>query len=354
MAGVSLRDVNKRFGEDVLAVKDLSLDIHDGEFLVLLGPSGCGKTTTLRMIAGLERQTSGDVYIGERLVNALPAGERDIAFVFQFYALYPHLSVKNNISFPLRAQKVSRAEVDKRVTDVAKRLRIEHILHKRPNRLPGGEQQRVALARAMIRQPQVFLMDEPLTNLDAELRADMRLELKTLQHDLGTTMVYVTHDQVEAMSMGHRIAVMDNGVLQQLDAPLAIYNHPKTLFVARFIGSPPMNLLHCKREGAELIGFESTFRYILPASLQEIKSNDLYLGIRSEDVFIDPEGSYKGTVQLREPLGDETLYLVDCNGYTLMVKTPPKLKVAVGDEVSLSLNENKLHLFDKDTERSIL
>ena len=211
----------------MVAVKDLSMEIEDGEFLVLLGPSGCGKTTTLRMIAGLETQTSGEIYIGDRLVNDLRAGDRDIAFVFQFYALYPHLSVWDNISFPLRAQKLPAKEVEKRVMDVATRLRIDHLLKKRPGRLPGGEQQRVALGRAMVRKPQVFLMDEPLTNLDASLRGDMRVELKHLQQELATTMVYVTHDQIEAMSMSHRIAVLDKGVLQQVDTPYNIYRHPQ-------------------------------------------------------------------------------------------------------------------------------
>ncbi len=267
MAEVHLSQVTKRFSSrsgdasGVLAVHELDLDVADGEFLVLLGPSGCGKTTTLRMVAGLETASSGDIRIGERRVNDLPPGERDIAFVFQFYALYPHLSVRDNISFPLRAQQIPKEEVDRRVQEVSRRLRIEHILNRRPNRLPSGEQQRVALGRAMVRQPQVFLMDEPLTNLDASLRADMRVELKHLQQELGTTMLYVTHDQTEALSMSHRIAVMNLGVLQQVDTPLNIYNRPQTVFVARFIGSPPMNLLDARVvDGHHLAGAESGFQ----------------------------------------------------------------------------------------------
>ena len=213
MAEVKINNLSKRYSPDTpLAVDSLNLDIADGEFLVLLGPSGCGKTTTLRCVAGLERQTEGDITIGQKVVNGLPAGDRDIAFVFQFYALYPHLSAYDNIAFPLRAQNLKKDEVDQRVRQVAQMLRIENILKRRPTSLPSGEQQRVALGRAMVRRPQVFLMDEPLTNLDAALRTDMRVELKHLQADIGTTMIYVTHDQIEAMSMAHRIAIMNLGV----------------------------------------------------------------------------------------------------------------------------------------------
>lgn len=360
MAEIRLEKVTKTFNEKVIAVQDLDLHIQDGEFLVLLGPSGCGKTTTLRMIAGLERQSSGDIYIGERLVNELPAGQRDIAFVFQFYALYPHLSVKDNISFPLRAQKLPRHEVEARVQSVAQRLRIEHLLNKRPNRLPGGEQQRVALGRAMVRQPQVFLMDEPLTNLDASLRADMRVELKHLQHELATTMVYVTHDQVEAMSMSHRIAVMNLGLLQQIDSPLNIYNHPATLFVATFIGSPPMNIIPARLRDGWLEGVETPFRQRLtrPTSLEN--GRGLYVGVRAEDVQIQaaqgedvPEAALPGRVLVREPLGDETIYVVDMGGYTLTAKAPPRLMLRPDDFVLLSPNPERLHLFDQASEKAV-
>lgn len=364
MAQVLLRDVVKRFDNtDVYAVDHLDLTIADGEFLVLLGPSGCGKTTTLRMIAGLETPTSGEIRIGERVVTDLPPGDRDIAFVFQFYALYPHLSVRDNISFPLRAQQVPRAEVDRRVGEIAKRLRIEHVLNRRPNRLPSGEQQRVALGRAIIRQPQVFLMDEPLTNLDAALRADMRVELKHLQQELGTTTVYVTHDQVEAMSMSHRIAVMNLGVLQQVGTPLEIYNHPQTLFVATFIGSPPMNTVKCVIEGNVLRGIDNDFRYEIdgsgslnsPAAMLDGKKREVVFGIRSEAITLTHAESapLRGKVLVREPLGDETIYTVDVGGVTLAAKTPPRQMYKPGETVSLTIDRARTHLFDAGTGQAI-
>jgi ABC-type sugar transport system ATPase subunit len=360
MAQIQLESVTKRFGDGIPpAVKSLTMTIQDGEFLVLLGPSGCGKTTTLRMIAGLETQSDGDIFIGDRRVNDLRPGDRDIAFVFQFYALYPHLTVKDNISFSLRAQGLPAPEVERRVSDVAKRLRISHLLHQRPGKLPGGEQQRVALGRAMVRQPQVFLMDEPLTNLDAALRADMRAELKHLQHELATTMVYVTHDQVEAMSMSHRIAVMNKGVLEQLDTPLNIYRHPQTLFVATFIGSPPMNIIECyQREGA--LHTEGGFHYQLPAALKPILTvgQSASFGIRAEDLRIVPNGSNQadlaGVVTLREPLGDETLYLVDVSGQLLSVKAEPTLILSAGDRVGLVVNPTRVHLFHIETQKSLI
>ena len=360
MAEITLKNVTKFFGSDVVAVRNLDLFIEDGEFLVLLGPSGCGKTTTLRMIAGLETQTSGDIFIGDRLVNDLRAGDRDIAFVFQFYALYPHLSVKDNISFPLRAQNLPKDEIEKRVNDVAQSLRISHLLKARPGRLPGGEQQRVALGRAMVRQPQVFLMDEPLTNLDAALRADMRVELKHLQQELATTMVYVTHDQIEAMSMSHRIAVMNRGVLQQVDTPLNIYRYPQTLFVATFIGSPPMNIVTARLHDNVIHSYDSEFEYALPeythASVQNI--HDVHFGVRAEDVHIvdatDENADVRGEVTLREPLGDETIYRIAVGRTQLSVKAPPKLMLQTGENVGLRINPNRIHLFDVATEQSLL
>lgn len=360
MAEITLKNVTKVFDGDVVAVKDLDLFIEDGEFLVLLGPSGCGKTTTLRMIAGLENQTKGDIYIGDRLVNDLRAGDRDIAFVFQFYALYPHLSVKDNISFPLRAQKLPKDEIERRVQDVAQSLRISHLLKSRPNRLPGGEQQRVALGRAMVRQPQVFLMDEPLTNLDAALRSDMRAELKHLQQELGTTMVYVTHDQVEAMSMSHRIAVMNLGVLQQVDTPLNIYRHPQTLFVATFIGSPPMNIITGRVEDFSVYGEDTVFKYSLPQYVHPSVANtkEVHFGIRAEDIRIlqddETDADLRGEILLREPLGDETIYLVAVGQTQLSVKAPPKLVLEPNESVSLKINPNRIHLFDVHTRQSLI
>ena len=360
MAEITLNKITKKFGEDVVAVKDLDMNITDGEFLVLLGPSGCGKTTTLRMIAGLDTQTSGDIHIGDRLVNDLRAGDRDIAFVFQFYALYPHLSVYDNISFPLRAQNLPAQEVQKRVMDVASRLKIDHLLKKRPGRLPGGEQQRVALGRAMVRKPQVFLMDEPLTNLDASLRGDMRVELKHLQQELATTMVYVTHDQIEAMSMSHRIAVLDKGILQQIDTPFNIYRHPQTLFVATFIGSPPMNIAECNFLDGKIVSNDANFAYSLPQSIANTLSQGqkAYFGIRSEDISIiaddNPDVDFTGEVLLREPLGDETNYLIDSYGFRFNVKAPPRLKLSEGEPVALKINPNRIHLFDTTTEQSLI
>ncbi|NWF69728.1 MAG: ABC transporter ATP-binding protein [Chloroflexi bacterium] len=365
MAEVRFLNVVKRFSTksgDVLAVDQVNLEVADGEFLVLLGPSGCGKTTTLRMVAGLETATSGDIFIGSRRVNDLAPGERDIAFVFQFYALYPHLSVRDNIAFPLRAQRISREEVDKRVQDVAQRLKIEHILKRRPNRLPSGEQQRVALGRAMVRQPQVFLMDEPLTNLDASLRADMRVELKHLQHELGTTMLYVTHDQTEAMSMSHRIAVMNLGVLQQVGTPLEIYNHPQTLFVALFIGSPPMNMMTCTlSEGRHLQAKVGNLRLTLSSThrlLSQEREQNVAFGVRSEDVHIqsaDRASDVMGTVLVREPLGDETIYQVDVGGESaLLVKALPREVFQPGERVGLTIDPERIHLFEAATGKSLL
>ena len=243
MAEVLVKKLRKMFPDGTVAVEELDLTIRDGELFVMLGPSGCGKTTTLRCIAGLEDETSGQIVIGDEVVSGLRPSQRDIAMVFQFYALYPHLTVRDNMAFPLRAAKAPEAEVNERVLEAARMLQLEPYLTRRPNKLSGGEQQRVALGRAMVRHPKAFLMDEPLTNLDAELRADMRAELKHVQQRLNTTMVYVTHDQTEAMALGDRIAIMNKGRLEQLGAPLEVYNRPATLFAARFIGSPPMNLI---------------------------------------------------------------------------------------------------------------
>ena len=243
MAGIEVTSLHKRYPDGTVAVEHVDLSIGDGELFVMLGPSGCGKTTTLRAMAGLERQTAGDIRIGSRLVNDLAPAERDIAMVFQFYALYPHLKTRDNLAFPLRAEGLPEKEVSERVAEASRMMRLDQLLDRRPQRLSGGEQQRVALARALVRRPQAFLMDEPLTNLDAELRADMRTEIKHLQAELGTTMVYVTHDQVEAMSLGHRIAILNKGRVEQVGTPLEVYDRPASLFCAAFIGSPPMNLI---------------------------------------------------------------------------------------------------------------
>jgi multiple sugar transport system ATP-binding protein len=362
MAEIRINQITKRFG-DFVALHQLDLYIQDGEFLVLLGPSGCGKTTTLRSVAGLERQSSGDIYIGDTLVNDLPPGDRDIAMVFQFYALYPHLSVYDNIAFPLRAQKTPADQVDKRVHAVARVLRIEHLLRRRPKQLSGGEQQRVALGRAMVRRPRAFLMDEPLTNLDAALRADMRAELKHLQHELSTTMVYVTHDQTEAMSMGQRIAVLNRGLLQQLGTPLEVYTRPATLFVAGFIGSPPMRLIDCRLQNGgapALVSGDGALRVPIDAAMSErvraSGAEQLVLGVRPEEVRISGQQApdFDAVVAVREPLGDETIYDLQVGDQMLQTRQPPSLRLPIGQRVPVQLDRNRLRIYDKQTERAII
>jgi multiple sugar transport system ATP-binding protein len=353
MAEIKIEHLVKIFPGDTRAVDGISLHIADGEFLVLLGPSGCGKTTTLRCVAGLERQTSGDIWIGDRLVNDLAPADRDIAFVFQFYALYPHLRAYDNIAFPLQAAGKPKAEVEARVHKAAQLLKIENLLGHRPNRLSSGEQQRVALGRAIVRRPQVFLLDEPLTNLDASLRADMRVELKHLQQELGTTTLYVTHDQTEAMSMGQRIAVMNMGKLEQAGTPLEVYNHPATLFVAGFIGSPPMNFLDVTLDdGPALVNSSGEFHLPIDAALTEklAPKTPLKLGVRSEDLHIvtDPAaGDLPAEVYVREPLGDETIYgLRFAGGHVMLAKAPPTLELDTGQGVGVNFERSRLHIFD--------
>jgi multiple sugar transport system ATP-binding protein len=358
MAEIRIDKLTKRFGE-VHAVRELDMRIADGEFLVLLGPSGCGKTTTLRSIAGLERQTSGDIFIGETLVNRLSPGERDIAMVFQFYALYPHFTAYDNIAFPLRTQRTPPAEVEQRVRQVARTLQIEHLLSRRPRQLSGGEQQRVALGRAMVRRPQVFLMDEPLTNLDAAMRADMRTELRHLQRELAATMVYVTHDQTEAMSMGHRIAVMHQGVLQQLGTPLEVYARPQTLFVAGFIGTPPMRLIDGRLDGDVLVDSSGTLRLPIDAPTRDrIRASgaeQLVLGIRPEEVQLGGERpDAQAVVTRREPLGDETIYDLRAGDVTLQTRTAPNVRLALGDQIGVTIDRARLRVFDRASERAIL
>ena len=361
MSEIRIQNLVKQFG-DFTAVKNLDLTIADAEFLVLLGPSGCGKTTTLRSIAGLERQSSGDIFIGDRKVNDLPPGERDIAMVFQFYALYPHFTAFDNIAFPLRATNTPRAEIEQRVQQAAKLLRIEHLLKRKPKQLSGGEQQRVALGRAIVRRPAAFLMDEPLTNLDAKLRADMRAELKHLQRELNTTTVYVTHDQTEAMSMARRIAVMNLGVLQQVGTPLEIYDHPATLFVAGFIGSPPMNFVDCALVDSnplQLKDASGAFVVSIDTPLQDkirtTTSGPLRFGIRSEDVQLTTgDAELRGEVFIRQPLGDEIIYDVKVGPHIVRAKVPTTSKFKVGERVGLTLDHARLHVFDVKTEQAIV
>ncbi len=360
MAEIRIENLFKVFPNGTVAVDGVSLNIADGEFFVLLGPSGCGKTTTLRCVAGLERQTEGDISIGERLVNDLPPADRDIAFVFQFYALYPHMKAYDNIAFPLRAAGVSKDKVDARVHEVARTLKIEYALDRRPKRLSSGEQQRVALGRAMVRRPHVFLLDEPLTNLDASLRADLRVELKRLQHELATTTLYVTHDQTEAMSMGHRIAVMDAGKLQQVGTPMEVYDRPATLFVAGFIGSPPMNFVDVTLEdGPALVNSTGEFRLSIDGARVDglPMKTPLKLGVRSENLHIDPDpslGDMPAEVYVCEPLGDETVYGLRFAGdHVLLAKAPPTLELDTGQNVGVSFDRAHIHVFDVESGKAL-
>jgi len=363
MAEVRIEHLEKRF-DDTLAIRDLNLAIADGEFLTLLGPSGCGKTTTLRCIAGLERQSAGDIRIGQRLVNGLAPGQRDVAMVFQFYALYPHLNVYDNMAFPLKTRKVARADVEERVRRAAGLLNITHLLDRKPRALSGGEQQRVALGRAIVREPQVFLLDEPLTNLDPRLRSATRVEIKRLQRTLGTTMVYVTHDQTEALSMSQRIAVMNGGELQQVASPLEIYNRPATVFIAGFVGRPPMNLLDCTlaedgdaalrdRLGRHIYSLPPPQHHRLATSLNR---GSLVFGIRPEDITILPEPDATGLpsrILAREQHGDATLYDVVVSEKLFRVQTPAAFRLPVGETVTLAFSELKAHVFDRVTGRAI-
>jgi multiple sugar transport system ATP-binding protein len=335
MAEIDVTGLRKAFPDGTVAIEELDLEIRDGELFVMLGPSGCGKTTTLRCIAGLEQQSAGHIRIGGEIVDDLRPAERDIAMVFQFYALYPHMSCRDNIAFPLRAQGRPEAEVDAAVLEAARMLQLEPLLTRRPNRLSGGEQQRVALGRAMVRHPQAFLMDEPLTNLDAELRTEMRAELKHLQQRLNTTMVYVTHDQVEAMALGHRIAIFNQGRLEQVGTPMEIYDRPASLFAARFIGSPPINLVDVELTNGSLTG-AGGLRVTAPSGQQ--RGDRVVAGVRPEGFTVlapGTEDAFEGRVLSREALGDETIYVVEAACGQLHVRMPPTAMFAEEDPVAV-------------------
>lgn len=362
MAGVVLKDLTKRFGE-VVAVNRLSLEAKDKEFVVLLGPSGCGKTTTLRCIAGLETADDGEIYIGDRLVNDLDPKERNIAMVFQSYALYPHMSVFDNLAFPLENAKVPRDEIKDRVQETAELLKIEGLLNRKPKQLSGGQRQRVALGRAMVREPHVFLMDEPLSNLDAKLRVYMRAELKKLQKDVGITTVYVTHDQVEAMTMGDKIAILDEGVLQQFDHPHKIYFHPSNEFVAGFIGTPPTNFFDCTLTNEAPYALDAgEFRYPLPdyllKNMNEWHSNMLILGVRPQDVLVYKNVRKKKTLvkaqlEVTEPLGDKLVLDLKVGDYLVKALVSPDFKVEMGDELWIGFPADKIYIFDKKTGKAL-
>ena len=363
MASIKFDHVNKRFGE-VHVLKDLNIDIDDQEFLVLVGPSGCGKTTALRCLAGLEEITDGNIYIGDRVVNDVPPKDRDIAMVFQSYALYPHMSVYDNMAFGLKLRKTPKTEIDKRVKEAADMLSIGHLLDRKPKALSGGQRQRVALGRAIVRNPAVFLMDEPLSNLDAKLRVQTRAEISKLHQRLKTTFIYVTHDQTEALTMGTRIAVMKDGLLQQLDTPQTLYDHPANMFVAGFIGSPSMNFFEAKIDrgnGGVVIDLGS-FQLPVPAALADSVNahigKPVYLGIRPEDVHdtnyvprgVDENAKIVTRVNVVEPLGSEVYAYIENGGKEMVARLDPRTTARVGQPLEVSVDMSKMHIFDRETE----
>jgi multiple sugar transport system ATP-binding protein len=368
MASITLKNIFKVYPGDVTAVNDFNLEINDKEFIVLVGPSGCGKSTTLRMIAGLEEITRGELYIGERLVNDVAPKDRDIAMVFQNYALYPHMTVYKNMAFGLQMRKIPQDEIDKRVKDVAHILDIEHLLDRKPKALSGGQRQRVALGRAMVRQPVVFLLDEPLSNLDAKLRASMRTELIKLHQRLSTTFVYVTHDQTEAMTMGDRIVVMKDGLIQQVDSPQNLYDKPCNMFVAGFIGTPQMNFIDGvlrKENDKYIIGINGDSLLIDPSkaneAMAEYVDKKIKVGVRPEDIsdadaFIaDHSGAVlTATVEVRELMGSEVYLYLAYSGVRMTARVAPDTRSVTGDKIRIGINTRHIHLFDPDTEVAIM
>ncbi len=360
MATVTFDHVTKKFG-DVIAVNDLTLQVQDGEFLVLVGPSGCGKTTGLRMLAGLEEQTSGDIRIGDRLVNDVAPKDRDIAMVFQNYALYPHMSVYDNIAFGLKLRSVPKAEIDRRVSEVAELLGLAQLLKRKPKELSGGQRQRVAVARAIAREPAVFLMDEPLSNLDAKLRIQARAVLRKIHLRIGRTTIYVTHDQVEAMTMGDRIAVMNEGLLQQLDAPERLHQNPANLFVAGFIGSPAMNMFQAKVVGTldEPVADAGFFRAPLGAKRAHALGKEVIVGIRPEDIedlaHVRQNGRLpvSARVEVVEFLGNEFQLHLSADGQTFVARVSTDTHTQPGATLAVGFDLRKLHVFDLATEEAI-
>ena len=368
MASLSLKNINKVYPNGFHAVKDFNLEIEDKEFIIFVGPSGCGKSTTLRMIAGLEEISSGELWIGDKLVNDVEPKDRDIAMVFQNYALYPHMSVYDNMAFGLKLRKVAKDQIDRLVHEAAKILDIEHLLDRKPKALSGGQRQRVAMGRAIVRDPKVFLMDEPLSNLDAKLRVQMRIEISKLHQRLETTIIYVTHDQTEAMTLGTRIVVMKDGVVQQVDSPLDLYMRPNNLFVAGFIGSPQMNFIDAKVvvSGSEvrlMFGYNSI-------KLPENKAKKLIdngyedktvtFGIRPEDIkdeemFISnsPDTTLDATVKVYEMLGAEVFLYFTIETFDITVRVNPRTTARPGDTIKIALDGSKIHLFDKETQETI-
>jgi len=365
MAKVILKNLTKKF-EEVVAVNNMSSTIEDREFAVLVGPSGCGKTTTLRMVAGLEEVTEGDIYIGDRLVNDIAPKDRDIAMVFQNYALYPHFSVYDNMAFGLRLRRIPKREIDKMVHEAAKILKIEDLLKRKPKQLSGGQRQRVALGRAIVRNPKVFLMDEPLSNLDAKLRVQMRTEIAKLHVRLNATIIYVTHDQTEAMTMADKIIIMKDGIVQQTGKPQEVYDYPNNMFVAGFIGSPAMNFLDAAitdrmtlKGGIFELNTTDKVRKIIKDN--NLIGKEMVIGIRPEDLEdsdfvqnIPANSTITANVEVTEPMGSEIYVYVDIEGVLITARVNPRSILRSGEKAILCVDIDKIHLFDKDTEKSYI
>jgi len=373
MASVSLKHIYKVYAGGVQAVNDFNLDIDDKEFIVLVGPSGCGKTTTLRMVAGLEEISDGELYIGDRLMNDVAPKDRDIAMVFQNYALYPHMTVYDNMAFGLKLRKMPKAEIETRVNEAAKILGIDHLLNRKPKALSGGQRQRVALGRAIVREPKVFLMDEPLSNLDAKLRVQMRTEITKLHQRLDTTFIYVTHDQTEAMTMGTRIVVMRDGFIQQIDSPQNLYDWPQNLFVAGFIGTPPMNFFNgveLKKEGNDLYAVIEGNKLKVPADRAALLKDESYIGkkvimgMRPENIYDEksfiqahPDSVMNARVEVVELMGSETYLYLNMAGagdVNVVARVEPRSLSRTGDEIKVGFDMTTVHFFDPETETSLL
>lgn len=369
MAKVTLKNITKVYPGNVTAVKDVNLEIADKEFVVLVGPSGCGKSTTLRMIAGLEEITEGELYIGDKLCNDIAPKDRDIAMVFQNYALYPHMTVYDNMAFGLKLRKVPKDEIDKKVKEAARTLDIEHLLDRKPKALSGGQRQRVALGRAIVREPKVFLMDEPLSNLDAKLRVQMRTEISKLHKRLNTTFIYVTHDQTEAMTMGTRIVVMKDGIVQQVDTPQTIYEKPENMFVAGFIGSPQMNFTDAKivKEGNNLFATFGKEKLPIPADKAKIiedagyEGKEVVFGIRPEHMNDDAkfmeehkDSTISAKIEVMEHMGPETFLYFVCEGTNMVARVEPTTTAQLEQTIKLALDMDKMHIFDKTTEAAVI
>jgi multiple sugar transport system ATP-binding protein len=369
MSTLSLKHIYKVYPGDVTAVKDFNLEIADKEFIVFVGPSGCGKSTTLRMVAGLEEISEGELYIDNELVNDVAPKDRDISMVFQSYALYPHMTVFDNMAFALKLRKMPKEEIQKKVTEAAKILDIEYLLDRKPKALSGGQRQRVALGRAIVREPKVFLMDEPLSNLDAKLRVQMRTEISKLHKRLQSTFIYVTHDQTEAMTMGSRIVVMKDGIVQQVDSPQVVHDHPANLFVAGFIGSPQMNFIHSKieKEGSKLyFSFKDDKITISPEKSKILEDKgyvgkEIIVGVRPEDLDYDEEfiathkdSVFSCTLEVKELMGAESYLYIDKEGKSLVVRVNGSSQLELGSTIKIAMHSQKMHFFDIETELTIV